>query len=158
MKYLILSDTHGHINALNEVAQRENDADNIIFLGDGIADMRLLQAIMPGVKIHMVCGNCDFSNDAPKKIIMPLAKKRVLITHGHLHEVKKDYDRIIADAKEEKAHIVMFGHTHLPMHEEIDGITLFNPGTISGRSLMGEATYGVLTVLKTKLFFDIKNL
>ncbi len=158
MKYLILSDTHGHINAVCDVAHRENSCDAVIFLGDGLQDMYMLQTMLPNAKIFKVCGNCDFANDAPQRIIMPIGKKRALITHGHLQYVKSGTEHIIKEAKEEKANIVLFGHTHDAINVEIDGIHLFNPGTLSGASQGKSVSYGILEVVKGKIYASIKNL
>ncbi len=155
MKILVLSDTHGHINTLCKIVEKEKDCDSVIFLGDGLQDMHILQALLPNVKINKVCGNCDFENDAPKKIIMPIGKVRALITHGHLYHVKSGLEHIIADAKNENVNLVIFGHTHRALNAQIDNIHLFNPGTIS---VFGNASYGIITVAKGKVYSTIKRI
>ena len=41
--------------------------------------------------------------------------------------------------------IVLFGHTHEKLNINMDGIHLFNPGTVSMRSF-GKRSYGVMTI------------
>ena len=51
--------------------------------------------------------------------------------HGHKYGVKYGYNSIYYRGKEVRADIVLFGHSHLPIIEEYDGLTLMNPGSIS---------------------------
>ena len=54
-------------------------------------------------------------------------------------------DRLKAAAKERKAQIVIFGHSHMPYLQEEDGITFLNPGSISKpRQVSFEPTYAIM--------------
>jgi hypothetical protein len=50
------------------------------------------------------------------------------------------YDDIIQKAKEEKADICLFGHTHNPYTNYIDSIHFMNPGAV----FMG--SYGIIDI------------
>ncbi len=158
MKYLILSDTHGHINAVCDVLQKENDSDVVVFLGDGLQDLYIVQTMLPKAKLFKVSGNCDFTNDAPQRVIMPIGKMKALITHGHLQYVKSGFEHIVKEAKEEKANLAFFGHTHNALNAEIDGIHLFNPGSLSDGYQGKNASYGIVQVIKGKVYTSIKYL
>ncbi len=158
MKYLVLSDTHGHINAVCEVLQKESDSDFVVFLGDGLQDLYIVQTMLPKAKIFKVSGNCDFTNDAPQRIIMPIGKTKALITHGHLQYVKSGFEHIVKEAKEEKVGFAFFGHTHNALDTEIDGIHLFNPGSLSDGYHTKKASYGIVQVEKGKIYTNIRYL
>ena len=53
------------------------------------------------------------------------------ITHGHRHSVKSGLTRIKKRGHDEKADVVLFGHTHISHIESEDGMWIINPGSIS---------------------------
>jgi predicted phosphodiesterase len=44
------------------------------------------------------------------------------------------------------AHAVLFGHSHLPLHEERDGFQLFNPGSPTERRRAPNRSMGIAEV------------
>jgi len=40
--------------------------------------------------------------------------------------------------------VIVYGHSHKPMNEVVQGVLLFNPGTASGFSSSGAHTLGIL--------------
>ena len=65
MKILVISDTHGHIEALSEVLDIEGQPDAVIHCGDICGDEERLQKLA-GCPCYMVAGNMDFSWGLPK--------------------------------------------------------------------------------------------
>lgn len=45
-----------------------------------------------------------------------------------------------------EADVVVFGHSHIPVDAEIDGVRLFNPGSPTWKRSQPQATYGVLEI------------
>ena len=73
---------------------------------------------------------------------------------------KKEYKKVIKDeARARGMDIVMFGHTHRPVIEVEDDITLINPGSISyPRQADGIPTYIMLEIDDNNEFsFELKN-
>lgn len=64
------------------------------------------------------------------------AEKKILLTHGHEFYVDFEFDTISIYAKKQNCSIVVFGHTHVPLLKEANGILLINPGSTS-RPRMG---------------------
>jgi hypothetical protein len=44
---------------------------------------------------------------------------------------------------------VVYGHTHIPANRVLDGVLLFNPGTLTGPSRSGKHTFGILELGET---------
>ena len=77
-------------------------------------------------------------------LTVSLGPVKAFLTHGHLYHV--DYGRVdslVYAAQEAGCQLALFGHTHVPFHEDIGGVKVVNPGTAGkGRSL----TWALLTV------------
>ena len=74
--------------------------------------------------------------------------KKIFMCHGHRYGVKYGYNSIFYRGKEVGADIVLFGHSHLPIIDEHDGLILMNPGSIS---------HGVGSLNKTLGYFDLSD-
>ena len=62
---------------------------------------------------------------------------RIFATHGHLYSVKSTLARLAERAKSEGCRIALYGHTHCAREDDIDGVTLINPGNFSRYSKNG---------------------
>lgn len=55
----------------------------------------------------------------------------------------------------------MYGHSHIPVLKEIDGVIIFNPGSPTDKRRQQQFSYGILTVgerIEAKhVFFNEKN-
>ena len=123
MRIVVFSDGHRRVsNVLKIIERHKNNADLFFFLGDGNDDVDEALTMYPDIKIERVSGNCDFSSVYPASKIIEFGGKRFLITHGHPYNLERE-------AKSVKADICLFGHTHIPYIENIDGIRYMNPGS-----------------------------
>ena len=130
MLIAVVSDTH-RISTYIEVAKKYiENADVLIHLGDNTEDISDLTENFNG-SVYGVRGNCDFTNLYPKEQIIELCGKRIFITHGDSYGVKYGMNNIYYRAKELNVDIVLFGHTHINLIDEEDGIKFMNPGSIS---------------------------
>ena len=104
--------------------------DQVIHLGDLQEDAEELTYVYPRLPICMVPGNCDGWTMEPLKKQITLAGKKVLLSHGHLWGVKRGYEAAVADARACGADILLFGHTHKALCQQLeDGLWMMNPGT-----------------------------
>ncbi len=156
MKLLVVSDTHGDAEQLEHAVEKETDADALIFLGDGISDLEDLEYIYPNLKTYIVSGNCDVGSFFPVQGLAAFEGVLFFYTHGNMYDVKNGLYKIVQAAKQSGADAVLFGHTHCPLHKEIDGITLFNPGSLS--KWCGRGTYGVITLCNGKAEYELRRL
>jgi hypothetical protein len=56
------------------------------------------------------------------------------------------------------AQAVIFGHSHIPLHEERDGIQIFNPGSPTERRRAPRHTMGLATVRAGRIAFELIDL
>ena len=154
MKILVVSDTHGDIEALRKVIQGHGGINTVIHLGDGKDDIETIRNEYSEKKIYNVCGNCDYSDGAPQTLEIDTAGIKILATHGHLFKVKKDLEKLIAEAKKRGARIALYGHTHIPRSDFKDGIHIMNPGSLN--NYIG--TYGILSIEEEDISIQIFNI
>ncbi|MGM7636483.1 metallophosphoesterase [Bacillus sp. Hm123] len=154
MKVLIVSDSHGWSEVLQQLKERyEHQVDAMIHCGDSE-----LSANDPEVEGYFIVrGNCDTENQFPYDIIEGVEGKRIFITHGHRYNIKMSLMNLMYKAKEYAADFVFFGHSHLVGAERIDGTIFVNPGSISFPRGRKEKTYAILEVdhdTTTICFYD----
>jgi hypothetical protein len=148
MKILIVSDSHGYDGNMWKAIFREEPVDMFIHCGD-------IEHMPTEIKEHLNCpvyvvrGNNDFMLRLPDTERFEIAGYRVILTHGHRHNIYRNQDAMFYYGMENQADIVMFGHLHEPIVASAGGVTIVNPGSISiPRQPGGEPTYIVMTVEK----------
>lgn len=154
MRILVVSDTHRDIAALRRVLLTQRKAEVVIHLGDGEEEARVLRASFPEKMFLQVRGNCDWGSELPLSDQITLMGRRIFFTHGHAYRVKYGYYEVTAAARERKADILLFGHTHTPLEEYEDGLYILNPGSLSG----AEGTYGYVDITKAGIVTNIVHI
>lgn len=127
-KIVVLSDTHGNLKALNKLIDIMQEADLILFAGDGIKDLNVLPEEIRK-KVKAVKGNCDFGF-GDKELLLNVEESKILLCHGDLYNVKSTRLPLLMRAKELDCNVVVYGHTHERRIEIVDGITFINPGEL----------------------------
>jgi len=130
MLIAVVSDTHRENKYINLAKELIKDADILIHLGDNIDDVEVLKSGFKG-EVYAVAGNCDYSAQYPKEVIIEVNGRKIFFTHGDLYGVKHSMNNIYYRGKELGVDIVLFGHTHVQIIEEEKDIILMNPGSIS---------------------------
>ena len=130
MRILLVSDTHGNQPALLKAHASAGLVDIIIHLGDGEADGELLSAVAD-CPVLQIAGNCDLGSNAPRELVCEWNRVRFLLCHGDRYGVKAGFSRLIERGAEAGVEVILYGHTHLALTEEHDGIRLINPGTMN---------------------------
>ncbi len=137
MKILVLSDSH-YGQQFMRYCMDAIKPDQVIHLGDHYEDAENLQKDYSHIRFHMVPGNCDRLSPffaVPQILCYPIAGVRIYLSHGHLHGVKSDIFRFLADAWEKEAQVALFGHTHEALcFQTEDGMWVLNPGSCRGFS------------------------
>ena len=121
---LVFSDYHRKEQKVLELIKEYNPT-HILCLGDGESSDSFYQEN----NIISVKGNCDFANLELVKVV-EIEGKRILLAHGHLHDVYFDIFKLYLLAKEQNANYVCFGHTHSQYLEEYEGVYFINPGAL----------------------------
>lgn len=130
MKILLVSDSHRDVKYLYEVVEKENP-NIIMYAGDHSSDAYDLNLAFD-IPVYIVRGNCDYDDytgiDIEKIKIDGLGK--VILTHGHLFDVKRNMNSIYTMGVEKNANMVIFGHTHIQHLSKFNNILFVNPGAI----------------------------
>lgn len=143
MKILVLSDTHGSITKAREVIEKNSRIDLIIHCGDGFEDAKDLEDIYH-IKTVAVRGNNDMEGPDIEKI--DAEGISIMVTHGHMFSAYCGVTNLLYKAEEMNCDIVCFGHTHIPLCEDEDGIKLLNPGSLTYPSDRTNGSYGIITI------------
>ena len=130
MKILIVSDTHGRHSAFDKALKEAGKIDALVHLGDTEGGEDYIEAVC-GCPAYVLAGNNDFFSDNLREMEVVFGTKKAFMTHGHYYYVSLGPERIIEEGKMRNADIVMFGHTHKPFLEMIDGMIVLNPGSLS---------------------------
>lgn len=145
MKILVISDTHDNIDGIIQSIKNMEKADMLLHLGDYVED-----GIKIGIKLNIptiiVRGNGDYNRlDFNDDEVIEIKGKKIFLTHGHKYNVRQGIMNLYYKALELDTDIVLFGHTHVPVVETINGITIMNPGSPTyPRGLNKKNTFGML--------------
>lgn len=144
MKIAVVSDTHGNKVAMEKTLCIIEECDALLHLGDNVKDIKFYEKKV-SMPIYSVKGNCDFTNSSPQDRVEEFQGKKIFMTHGHDYNVKLAKMNLKYKGKEVGADIVLFGHTHMPFLDYIDGMCIMNPGSV-GNPRMSKASMGIITI------------
>lgn len=135
--------------------------DLILHAGD-VGDLSVLSRLAEVAPVVAVHGN-DETHDAPQvlpeKALVHVAGRRILVVHSHRLGAEADaradrpddWPTILADrrrlAVEAGADIVVFGHLHVPMAVESEGVLLVNPGIVGHSHVVLRSTVRSVAVM-----------
>ena len=145
MKIVVVSDTHGYFKELQDVIEKEAPFDVLMHCGDVCGHLSMALGDDPAFEVYAVAGNCDFPGAFPPFEIVEIQSHRILLEHGHRLRVKTGYDWIVAKAQDNHCDIALYGHTHVPESDTVDGVLVFNPGSLTyPRTADERPSYGVI--------------
>ena len=149
MRIAILADTHmprGSRRLPALCLSHMRRADLIVHAGDFIAAAVLVELESIGPPVAAVYGNVDeeaLQEKLPEERVVDVAGARLGVVHdagparGRLDRLRRRLPG--ADA-------VVFGHSHLPLHERVGDFEIFNPGSPTERRRAPHRSMGLATV------------
>ena len=152
-KVLIMSDSHGWEEEILNIKNRHyHEIDAMIHCGDSelSPDSKELS------EFHTVKGNMDFDADFPTEREVKLDSLHFLIVHGHLHQTNSTLMNVQYRAEEVGANVVCFGHSHIPVAENIGDILFINPGSIRQPRVQLPGSYAILSADHNLTNIDIR--
>lgn len=152
----VFGDTHGDTALAARSLASLGALDLILHTGDHYEDARKIAREIKQ-EILAVAGNCDPYSFGPKERVIDVGGKKIYLTHGHLYGVKKGVLNLFYRGREVEADLVVFGHTHRAVQEEIEGMILLNPGSPSlprGR----QKTMALVTIEEGEIKASIINI
>ncbi len=155
MKLIIISDTHLRVDKLIQRIREIENVDMILHLGDMVGDSDKISRRL-GKNAVEVRGNCDMVGDRiPLTRQLIWQNRKILMTHGHEYNVKSSLNRLYYKALETQSDIVLFGHTHKPMKETLEGILFFNPGSANYPREGSLPSFGIISIKNGQIQADI---
>ncbi len=127
---IVISDTHGNRAAVERLYPLFDECDCIFHLGDTSSDGNRILSLYPD-KTYLLNGNCDAARLGENELCIEIEGVKIFACHGDKYGVKSGNARLAAKANELGCQIALYGHTHRAAEETLDGVTLFNPGTLS---------------------------
>ena len=130
-------------------------ADHILHAGD-VVDPSLLDELKALAPVTAVMGNCDALDirdwGATDDIEVELGGVRLAMVHDSgLSQGRWERMR----ARYPEARVVVFGHSHLPVNEDRDGLLLFNPGSPTWKRKAPFPSMGLLWIDKGEVEGEI---
>ena len=123
MKIGVISDTHGFLDP--RIPELFKGVEHILHGGDVGSPMVLLELenIAP---VTAVLGNVDIGMTLKLTEVVELGSLKFLL--HHIVEPRNLGDSLGETIRRARPDVVVFGHTHKPFSETIDGTLFFNPG------------------------------
>jgi uncharacterized protein len=153
----ILADTHmpkGRRALPDPCVEKIREADALIHAGDFFAASVLdqLKEVCPVVLgVHGNVDDATLRRGLPESLEVEVGGHSLAVVHdsgpakGRLARLRARFPAAAA---------VVFGHSHLPLHEEEDGFQIFNPGSPTERRRAPRRSMGLLHPIASGLRFE----
>ncbi len=160
MKVGVVSDTHWQVDdgpLPPELFEELSGVDLILHAGD-LVTVEILDQLKKIAPVQAVAGNMDAAEirkQLPARRIVDIEKVRLGLIHGWgppqglPQRVSREFSEDVA--------VVIFGHSHQPYKEWIDGRLLFNPGSLLDDRFSDERSYGRLTIQGDRIEAEIHH-
>jgi putative phosphoesterase len=157
MRIAIVSDTHlprGSRVLPPVCLERMRTADLVLHAGDLSAASVLEELRSLGPPVAAVHGNVDSAELMrllPERQVVDAAGVRIGMVHdagpatGRLRRMRAAFPDCAA---------VVFGHSHIPLHEEEGGFQIFNPGSPTDRRRQPRHSMGMAVVAEGRVSFE----
>ncbi|MDA3931630.1 MAG: YfcE family phosphodiesterase [Tenericutes bacterium] len=154
MKILVFSDTHGDVDAFNQMFDYEKNVEHIFCNGDSGFDLDFLEE----KNVISVKGNYPFTPKLPFGISEKLKGHWFFFTHGHQYHVKFGLGRLINKADLLRMDVCCFGHTHKILLKKKKNLILLNPGALSYTRSHLFPSYARILLQENQIEIEIINL
>jgi uncharacterized protein len=154
----IIADTHlprARRRLPEQCVAQLRGAELILHAGDISTEAALDELAALGPPVVVVHGNVDkaaLARRLPGELEVEVDGVCLAMTHdagaarGRLARLRKRFPR---------AHAVVFGHSHIPLHQAADGFQIFNPGSPTDRRRQPQGTMGLAQVERRAIQFEL---
>ena len=161
MLIAVISDTHlprGRRRLPDRCSELLAGADLILHGGDFVAAGVLEELEAVGPPVAAVHGNMDelaLRERLPEARVVSAGDARIGMVHDAGPAAGRG-DRLRRRFPDADA--VVFGHSHIPLHEERRGFQIFNPGSPTDRRRQPSHTMGLARVEEGRVSFELLRL
>ncbi len=137
------------------------ESDLIIHAGDHTSSSALETLLSTG-EVRAIRGNMDdltVSSKLPEKLLFDIEGIRVGVIHGWgapvglANRVRETFRETVPPPD-----IIIFGHSHSPHDELIDGVRMLNPGAVCGNQSGKNGSYGILDISVNSIMWELANI
>ncbi len=158
MVIAVISDTHmprGRRALPAACLERLAAADLILHVGDVMTAQTLAELELVGPPLLAVQGNVD-DHDLRRELPIERVVKAEGVRIGMVHDSGSRQGRLerLRDRFPD-ADAVLFGHSHLPLHERAGAFQIFNPGSPTERRRAPAHTMGIARVDDGRIEFEL---
>lgn len=153
MKIIAVSDTH--LNSAKDQLPKKmlddlKDADLLLHAGDIVQQdvLERLRQIKPTVAVSGNMDSAQLRRSLPDKKIIELGAFKIGLIHGWgsphrvLDNVKEAFEH------EKNIACVIYGHTHTPRIDNVDGVIYLNPGSATDKVYAPYNSYAAIEINK----------
>ncbi|MBB6735185.1 metallophosphoesterase family protein [Cohnella zeiphila] len=168
MRIGVVSDTHMPRAAKSlpaALVQAFRRVDRILHAGDW-TDLSVLAHLSRIAPVDGVAGNNDGADIVRRlgyRKTIEVGPVRIGLVHGHGDGGRgATAERALKAFADDDVQAVVFGHSHIPMLEERDGVLLFNPGSPTDKRRQSRFSCGLLDIEDGRIrarhvFFEDKS-
>jgi uncharacterized protein len=160
LRLALIADTHmprGSRRLPDRCLELLRSADLIVHAGDFSASRVLeeLRAIRPVIAVHGNVDEPELRRELPETTSFDAGGVTVGVVHdagpkrGRLQRLRALFPDAAA---------VVFGHSHMPLHESADGFQIFNPGSPTERRRAPSRTMGLAEAEGGEIRFQLVQL
>jgi putative phosphoesterase len=158
VRLAIVADTHmprGKRRLPPACIEAISAADLVIHAGDFSEPSVLDEIAAYNPNLHAVHGNVDeedLRRSLPSRTVVEAAGARIGVIHdsgpakGRLARMRREFPDCQA---------VVFGHSHIPLHEQDDGFQIFNPGSPTERRRSPRHSFGIAEAVDGTVAFEL---
>ena len=123
MKVVVVSDSHGRIEVLQQILDDHRDASAFIHCGDIELPNDYFNEY---IKVR---GNNDYYGGLEEERVVRVGGLNILVTHSHQYVYYSRLESLAKKADRFGCQLVCFGHTHVYHDSVVDNVHLLNPGS-----------------------------
>ena len=133
MRILLVSDSHGDFESLNNLLILHPDCDYYFHLGDSCLSKYYMRSFL------CIKGNCDFEDfDTVREITINNIK-------FHLEHGDKIFTKINNYIKDVDCDVFLFGHTHCKLNTKINNKIVINPVSLTRPRDETKGSYAIIS-------------
>lgn len=146
----VVSDTHGYLNP--RVTELLRGVGHILHAGD-IGDASIIEELANIAPVTAVRGNNDRQEPEslyPEEAMLTLDGRKIYLTH--IVKVPKGPDHKSMEIYQDSGvDLVVFGHSHIALQEQLGHVLFFNPGAAGKRRFKVVPSIGLLELTEERV-------